>query len=133
MKPIAEATVRSTPTNYRHQITTGSHEMVADEPAHEGGGDAGPAPYQLYLSGLGACTAITLRIYAQKKGWDLGELRVGLELHKDADGNARIHRSLAARGALDETQWQRLLDVVERTPVTLTVKRGAVVTTSRAA
>ena len=51
---------------------------------------------------------------------------------KDADGNAHIHWTLAATGPIDEAQWQRLLDVMERTPVTLTVKRGAVVTTSRA-
>lgn len=131
MKEIASATVASTATDYRHEIQTGRHQLVADEPAHAGGQDAGPAPYDLLLSSLGACTAITLRMYAAKKGWTLGRLQVALSLLKDREGNTRIERTLTADGALDEAQWQRLLEIAEKTPVTLTLKSGAAIATRR--
>jgi putative redox protein len=132
MKEISRATVVSGDANYRHDITTGTHTLVADEPAHGGGADAGPAPYDLLLSSLGACTAITLRMYAQKKGWELGRLTVNLQLLKNREGETRIDRQLAASGALDEAQWMRLLEIAEKTPVTLTLKSGAPIATSRA-
>lgn len=132
MKEISRATVVSGDANYRHDITIGTHTLVADEPAHGGGADAGPAPYDLLLSSLGACTAITLRMYAQKKGWELGRLTVTLQLLKNREGETRIDRQLAASGALDEAQWTRLLEIAEKTPVTLTLKSGAPIATSRA-
>jgi putative redox protein len=68
---IARAATTIGTENYRVGIKAGHHALVADErPAH-GGGNAGPAPYEYLLSGLGACTAITLRMYAERKQWDL--------------------------------------------------------------
>lgn len=131
MKEIAHATVASGAADYRHDIQTGTHHLVADEPAHAGGQDAGPAPYDLLLASLGACTAITLRMYAGKKGWSLGQLRVDLSLLKDREGHTEIERRLSADGVLDEAQWQRLLDIAEKTPVTLTLKTGATIRTQR--
>jgi putative redox protein len=131
MKPIANVSVRSEGPNYRHAIETGhGHTLVADEPV-EGGGNTGPAPYEFYLSGLGACTAITLRMYAERKNWDLGRLSVELKLSKDHEGRAYIERILRADGKLDDNQWQRLLEIAEKTPVTKTVREGAAITTSR--
>ena len=132
MKEIASATVVSAEAHYRHNITTGTHTLVADEPAHAGGADAGPAPYELLLSSLGACTAITLRMYAEKKNWDLGRLSVALQLLKNREGETRIERQLAASGELDETQWTRLLEIADKTPVTLTLRAGAQIATRRA-
>lgn len=132
MKEIAGATVVSAETHYRHDITTGTHTLIADEPAHAGGADAGPAPYELLLSSLGACTAITLRMYAEKKNWDLGQLTVDRQLLKNREGETRIERQLRASGALDEAQWTRLLEIAEKTPVTLTLKSGASIQTRRA-
>ena len=80
-----------------------------------------------------ACTAITLRMYAQKKGWELGELRARLTLSRDADDKLHVHRELWATGMLDDTQWQRLLDVAARTPVTKAMREGAVITSTRGA
>lgn len=131
MKPIANAHVRSDGPNYRHEIQAGRHALLADEPTEHGGLDAGPAPYELFLSGLGACTAITLRMYAEKKGWDLGELKVELTLLKDRDGNTQIERSLHSDAPLSDEQWDKLLAVAEKTPVTLTVKQGAPISTRR--
>ena len=131
MKQIASARVDSTDVHYRHDIRTGAHTLVADEPAHAGGGDTGPAPYELLLASLGACTAITLRMYAEKKGWDLGRLGVDLQLLKNREGEPRIERQLTASAALDEAQWARLLEIAEKTPVTLTLKGGAPIVTRR--
>jgi putative redox protein len=132
MKIVARAQVTSGAANYHHDIQTGHHELVADEPAARGGGDDGPSPYNFVLAGLGACTAITLRMYAEKKGWELGQLSVALTLTKDDDDNALIERTLQADGPLDDAQWARLLEIAEKTPVTRTLKAGASITTRRA-
>lgn len=131
MKPIATAHVVSGDVAYRHDIRTGNHPLVADEPAAFGGKDQGPAPYDYILAGLGACTAITLRMYAEKKGWDIGQLDVDLALHKNSEGDALIKRVLHSSAMLSEEQWERLMAVVEKTPVTLTLKAGATITTRR--
>ena len=133
MKAVSQASVRAAGPNYRHEVTTGTHTLVADEPAHAGGQDAGAAPYDLVLAGLGACTAITLRMYAERKGWDLGDLRVDLTLLKDREGNARIERVLTSSAALSEEQWERLLDIAGKTPVTKTLQAGAPISTTREA
>ncbi|MEI4516744.1 MULTISPECIES: OsmC family protein [Stenotrophomonas] len=130
---MAQVRIVSDGPNYRHQIHAGAHHVVADEPATLGGQGAGMAPFELYLAALSACTAITLRMYAEKKGWDLGEFRAELSSSRDADNRLLVHRVLHASGALDDVQWQRLLDVVERTPVTLVMREGAVITSERAA
>lgn len=131
MKVIASASVVSAEPHYRQDLKTGRHVLIADEPPEHGGQDAGPAPYQYLLSGLGACTAITLRMYAEKKGWSLGRLRIELSLSKDREDNTLIERTLQADGPLDEAQWARLLEVAEKTPVTKTIRAGAPITTRR--
>lgn len=125
------ATIVSTGTDYAHRIEVGGHLLTADEPRPLGGQDAGPAPFDLYLASLAACTAITLRMYARKKGWELGELRARLTLSRDADDKLHVHRELWASGTLDDAQWQRLLDVAARTPVTRAMREGAVITSTR--
>ncbi|TJY59309.1 OsmC family protein [Sinimarinibacterium sp. CAU 1509] len=132
MKQISSARVTSGDTAYRHDIVTGTHHLVADEPTDAGGADAGPAPYDLLLSSLGACTAITLRMYAERKQWPLGTLRVELQLFKNKEGETRIDRQLISEDStLDEAQWQRLLEIAEKTPVTLTLKSGVPIQTRR--
>jgi putative redox protein len=107
------------------------HVLTADEPQSNGGTDTGPAPYDILLSALGACTAITLRMYAEHKGWDLGEIHVDLELYKDAaTGADRIARSVAFSAPLDPEQRSKIADAVEKTPVTKTIKAGAVIETT---
>lgn len=131
MKTISTATAHSTSVNYRTEIQTGGRDLVADEPVSSGGQGAGPAPYDYLLAGLGACTDITLRMYAERKGWNIGELRVELTLLKNKEGEARIERVLRSSEALTDEQWERLLDIAGKTPVTKTILQGAPIATRR--
>jgi len=118
---MAQGTARIGKDRYRTEISVGGRDLIADEPPALGGQGAGFAPYDLLLASLGACTAITLRMYADRKGWPLESLEVGLRLH--GVGERRIDRTLTITG-LDEEQKARMADIAERTPVTLTLKNG---------
>ena len=125
------AVITSTPTHYAHTITVNGHHLIADEPERLGGKNTGPAPFDLYLASLAACTAITLRMYAERKGWELGTFRAVLRLSFGEDGRPQVHRSLHADGPLDDVQWARLLEVVANTPVTKAMRDGALITSER--
>ena len=127
MTRIAHTTLDSE-TGYACVIRAGRHELTADESTARGGTDTGPAPYQLLLSGLAACTAITLRMVAARKGWELGSIHVDVELHKD-EGADRIVRAITLTAPLDDQQRATLADIVEKTPVTKTIKAGAPIET----
>src|SRR5947209_20085797 len=78
--------------NYRQSVRCGRHEMLADERPARGGADAGPMPFEYLLSGLGACTSITLRMYAERKGWNIGAVAVSLSLRQAKEGARSIER-----------------------------------------
>ena len=105
------------------------HTLTADEAVSHGGTDTGPTPYELLVSALAACTAITLRMVAQRKGWELGAIHVDVELEKDAAGADRIARTVSFGTALSEEQRVTLAEIVEKTPVTKTIKAGAPIET----
>jgi len=121
-------TVRITPDGYTSQVTTGSHELLADEPASVGGDDKGPSPYEFLLASLGACTTMTLRMYADRKGWPLPTVTVELNHHRvhakdcedceSADGMvSRIDRRLTIEGDYTDEQRRRLFEIAEKCPV----------------
>ena len=116
-------------TNYEVAITAGHHELKADEGPDLGGKDVGPAPYELLCSALCACTAITLRMYAERKQWSLYGVHVYVH-HQKTDHEELIDRVLKFDGELNDQQRARLADITERTPVTLTVKQGVTIRTS---
>jgi putative redox protein len=128
IRKVAHATAKLAAARYAVNIRAGHHDLIGDEPVSAGGGDTGPGPFDLVLAGLGACTAITLRMYAERKGWTLAGLAVDLEYFRD-DDKFRVERVLHIEGALDQTQRARLADIAERTPVTLAIKAGAAVNT----
>lgn len=128
---VARARAKLAEARYRTDIRAGHHDLVADESVSAGGSDAGASPFALVLAGLGACTAITLRMYAERKNWPLTGLGVDLEYYRDG-ATFRIERVLHVEGALDAEQRTRLADIAERTPVTLALKAGATINTRQA-
>lgn len=115
--------------DYAVELQAGKHRLVADEPASHGGSDTGPGPFSLLLSGLAACTAITLRMYAKHKGLNLEAVDVEARLFQQGTVS-HIDRSISLRGDLDSAQTARLLAVSEKTPVTLTLKGGIEIRTT---
>ena len=128
MTRIASATVESE-AGYAQHIVSGGHTLASDEPRTVGGTDTGPSPYGLLLSALGACTSITLRMYAERKGWTLGTVRVVLHHDKDSGGADLIQREIAFDAELSAEQRARLAEIAEKTPVTKTLRAGATIET----
>jgi putative redox protein len=127
---VAHATARIGTDRYHVDIQAGQHPLYADEPVDHGGADSGPTPFGLLLSGLGACTAITLRMYADRKDWPLEGLNVQLT-YRVQDGATRwIDRAITLRGPLDDDQRARLAEIAEKTPVTKAVRAGTEIRTT---
>ena len=103
--------------------------MLSDERPGRGGTDAGPMPFEYLLSGLGACTSITLRMYAKRKGWDIGTVSVSLALRRGKDGD-KLERRISLSAPLTAEQQARLLEICEKTPVTLVVRSGVPIYTT---
>ena len=125
----AHATIST--VDYATDIATGHHRLTADEGAELGGKDAGPAPYDLLTSALGACTVITLRMYAERKQWPVAAVHADIRFVRQ-DKVESIDRTLRIEGAVDEEQKKRMADIAERTPVTLTLKRSMEIRTTLA-
>ncbi|HEX5694667.1 MAG TPA: OsmC family protein [Arenimonas sp.] len=113
------ATVRigATYPPYATQLVVGHHHTVADEPVDAGGGDTGPAPTEILLSALGACTAMTLRMYAERKQWPLEGVEVKLDYASRDKERTVITRTVELRGKLDDEQRERLLQIANACPV----------------
>jgi putative redox protein len=126
---MAHATGRIGTDTYRTDIATGHHTLVADEGPELGGKDAGPAPYDLLISALAACTVITLRMYADRKEWPVTAVHADIHFRRDDAKVESIDRVLRIEGAVDAEQKKRMADIAERTPVTLTLKRSLEVRT----
>jgi putative redox protein len=115
-------------TPYAVTATAGRHTLTLDEPASRGGQDAGPSPYETLLASLGACSAITLRMYAERKQVTLRTLAIELSFHKEGERNV-IRRVVQLDADLTPEQRARFADIIERTPVTLTLKAGSEIRT----
>ena len=105
---------------YQQAVQASQHALIADEPVSVGGADAGPAPFDFIMSGLGACTSMTLRMYAERKELPLRQVTVELSHHKvEVDGVKRdcIQRSITLDGDLTAEQRQRLLEIANKCPV----------------
>ena len=125
--------VRLAGEGYTTEIKTPSHHLLADEPLEVGGANLGPTPYDLLMASLGSCTAMTLKMYAERKGWPLKEVQVYLnhdKVHLDdskasEDPGAKVSqftRIIGLEGDLDEDQRQKLLEISNRCPVHRTLQ-----------
>lgn len=115
-----EVTVSNDAGGLRSTWSVGPHQGLADEQVEHGGADGGPEPHDFVLMGLGACTAMTLRMYADRKGWPLERVDVKLGLEKFVDGgtkSTRITRTVVVVGPLDDEQRGRLLEIANKCPV----------------
>ena len=124
-----EVVVTSVGRSLAQRIRAGRHEIRADEPVPSGGSDSGPDPYSLLLAALGACTSMTLRMYADRKGWPLEGVVVRLSqarvhardcadcVDKDGARLTRITREFELSGPLTAEQKKRLVEIAERCPV----------------
>jgi len=128
---VAAAMTRWDGEPYRVAIEAGNHRLLADEPPSTGGTDQGPTPFGLVLAGLGACTAITLRMYAERKGWPLSDVRVQAR-YVIEDDRPEINRTIRLVGDLDDEQRTHLMDIAERTPVTKALAAGTPIRTTEA-
>ncbi len=126
---VAAATVTSEEKPYGVRIDAGGHVLRGDEPVDHGGADSGPTPFGLLLSGLGACTAITLRMYAGRKGWPLSGVDVTLTYIVKDQNTRWIDRLITLHG-VDHEQRAKLAEVAERTPVTKAVRAGTEIRTT---
>jgi len=124
-----EVVVRETrASKFQQTVTVGPHRMLADEPVAAGGEDSGPGPYDFVLAGLGACTSMTMRMYADRKALPLDRVTVTLKHSKIHASDCeecetregmldQIERDIAIEGALDAEQRKRLLEIADKCPV----------------
>jgi len=118
---------------YLHEATARGHSVVVDEPEDVGGGNAGMTPYEYLLAALGSCTAITLRMYAERKKWKLDDVRVAVshetkhaedcEQCETEEGKlAVLRRRIEITGDLDDEQRARLMEIASMCPVHRTLE-----------
>lgn len=117
-------------SGYTQHIRARTHAFLADEPPDNHGTDAGPAPYELLLAALASCTSLTLRMYAERKGWRLGSIHVDARFSRDDCGLENIERTITFGESLTPEQLQRLGEICEKTPVTKTLREGTPIRTA---
>jgi putative redox protein len=125
---VRSVVVRGSAAGFAREIHAGRHRIVADEPASAGGTDSGPSPYDLLLAALGACTSMTVAMYARRKAWPLDEVEVHLRHSKihaidcaeceTKEGMLdRIERDIHFTGPLTDEQRSKLMEIANKCPV----------------
>lgn len=141
LKAQRQVAVRLGEEGFTTEIMVRHHGLTADEPVQVGGNDFGPNPYELVAAGLGACTAMTMHMYARRKNWDLQEVIVHLDHSKDYPEDMNdtenpknkidiFKREIEIEGNLDEIQTQRLMEIADRCPVHRTLNNPVLIDTS---
>ncbi len=107
----------------RHEVEIGRHRLTADEPKKNGGSDAGPNPQELLAASLASCTAITVEMYADRKGWDIGDVAVDVDYEPAQRGSpTRFRMSLQLAKELPEEQRKKLMQIAAKCPVHRTLE-----------
>ena len=116
---------------FQVEARTGANAIFVDEPISAGGLGSGPSPFDLLSAALGSCTAMTVRLYAERKSWPLKRARVRVTHHRGTlQERDSFHREITLEGALDAAQRTRLMEIAARCPVHLSLERGADITSS---
>jgi putative redox protein len=135
-----DVVVRGNAAGFSQSMRAGLHELASDEPLDQGGADTGPSPYELLAAALGACTSMTLGMYARQKQWPLDEVQVRLRHSRvyaedcaDCENKEemldRIDRDIELAGNLTAEQRARLLEIADKCPVHRTLTRGMLIRT----
>jgi putative redox protein len=112
------ATARREAGTLKHDVEVRDHRVVTDEPKEHGGGDSGPSPQELLAASLASCTAITMEMYAQRKGWELGDLAVHVDYEAAQRGSpTRFRMTVDLPKELPEEQRERLMQIGAKCPV----------------
>lgn len=137
--PRAPVVVRTPAGTFRAEVAAGAHAFVVDEPVSLGGTDLGPTPYELIDAALGACTAITVQMYARRKDWPLEDVLVRVDHRRERvaapppgepPGRAdHVRLEVELRGPLTPEQRRRLLEIADRCPVHRTLEAGVAMET----
>ena len=125
---VRSVIVCASAAGFAQEIHVGSHRLHADEPVSAGGTDTGPSPYDLLLAALGACTSMTVAMYARRKAWPLEQVTVHLRHSKIHAADCaecetkermldRIERDIHFAGALTEEQRSKLIEIANKCPV----------------
>ena len=104
-------------SGYTHDVEAGGHSLVVDEPESSGGADEGPSPTRVLAASLAACTAITIEMYAERKGWDVGPLRVEVEAGKDESDGLHYEVTLHLPSDMTAEQTERIRTIACKCPV----------------
>ncbi len=114
---------------FAHEVDLdGGHELLVDEPPEKGGTDTGPRPTQLLAASLAGCTAITIEMYADRKGWDVGKLDVLVEMEYEGTVPSSFDVSITLPAELDAEQRRKLLVIAAKCPVHKVLAGAATVT-----
>jgi putative redox protein len=117
------ATARRENGTLRHDVEIRDHVVVADEPTENGGDDSGPSPQELLAASLASCTAITMEMYAYRKGWDIGEVVVDVNFEPAQRGSpTRFQMEVRMPKELPEEQRERLMQIAAKCPVHRTLE-----------
>ena len=109
--------------SFRHSVTVRDHELISDEPESQGGHDAGPSPQELLAASLASCTAITVQMYAERKGWNVGELSVDVNYEPAQRGSpTKFDLLVHLPKELPEDQRERLMQIAAKCPVHRTLE-----------
>ncbi|TAL30804.1 MAG: OsmC family peroxiredoxin [Phenylobacterium sp.] len=120
--------------HFQVEVTAPGATFLADEPERAGGLGSGPNPYDLLAAALGACTTMTMRLYAERKGWPLERATVRVVHARDGlKGRDRFAREIVLKGPLTDTQTRRLIEIAEKCPVHRTLETGSDIITVLAA
>jgi len=126
-EPIATVSARRK-EGYAHLLDARQHTLVSDEPKSRGGSDTGPMPEELLALSLASCTAITVEMYADRKGWDVGEIEVTVDYGAHEAGRPRYDVLIKVPGDLSDEQRERLRVIAGKCPVHRTLLDGAAIT-----